>query len=501
MQGVTRDTKGDTPVFPSSDANGPPSPLSGSKRKKVARTSLTLREKAIVKSFCEQKMTNCKSRGELVPSQEVLRREVVAQFGWSCGRSTLSKIISMDWKLLRGSHEGGEAPRNPDMKRRRRPLFPAFEADLVKYLMAYEDAENIRGGALETTEYQPTGTNTGDGGPVENYSLGETRRPLTEALILEEAQRLKQVHGISDDMLVLSVGWLARFKHRHCIHLRKPAGVSNKCMSSSNAEQVSMGMWTGALIPPILPPPQNASEEVIQSEAISRKLEEQGIKALEQDPFDTDSQAKITESIRLPNGQKDVEISIEETPEAIARVSMLYFPCEVNGTQVKAFVDSGSQSTVMSSSCAERCGITRVVDNAGQAVGVDSVTIVKKVQMAPLKIGNEFYNCSFTILDQQNADFIFGLDMLKRHRCSINLDKNVLRFHEGERYHEVPFLLEHETPSSEKRGDSAQPPPMLDGVPNLTSTAPPPAPVEAEARGGQEIITEAVGLEFPEQRV
>eukprot|EP00644_Phytophthora_capsici_P014863 jgi/Phyca11/510665/fgenesh2_kg.PHYCAscaffold_65_\ len=91
--------------------------------------------------------------------------------------------------------------------------------------------------------------------------------------------------------------------------------------------------------------------------------------------------------------------------------------------------------------------------------------------------------------------------MLKRHRCSINLDKNVLRFHEGERYHEVPFLLEHETPSSEKRGDSAQPPPMLDGVPNLTSTAPPPAPVEAEARGGQEIITEAVGLEFPEQRV
>ncbi|GMF65638.1 unnamed protein product [Phytophthora lilii] len=85
-------------------------------------------------------------------------------------------------------------------------------------------------------------------------------------------------------------------------------------------------------------------------EAASRKFEEQQeIEALERNPFDAEAQAKIAERIRLSNVQKNMEIAIEEMPEAFARVTMLYIPCEVNGTQVKAFVDSGAQSTIMSS--------------------------------------------------------------------------------------------------------------------------------------------------------
>ncbi|KAG7385665.1 cyanamide hydratase [Phytophthora pseudosyringae] len=246
-------------------------------------------------------------------------------------------------------------------------------------------------------------------------------------------------------------------------------------------------------------------------EAASRKFEEQQeIEALERDPYDAGAQAKIAERIRLSNVQKNMEIAIEEMPEAFARVTMLYIPCEVNGMQVKAFVDSGAQSTIMSSSCAERCGIMRLVDKrfAGQAVGVGTATIIGKVHMAPLKIGNEFYNCSFTILDQQSVDFLFGLDMLKRHQCCIDLGKNVLRLHEGERFHEVSFLPEHEIPSSENRADSAQPPATLGGIPvpastpgsTPTSASAIPTPAPTGGQVDQEKIAQLVGLGFPEQQ-
>lgn len=42
-------------------------------------------------------------------------------------------------------------------------------------------------------------------------------------------------------------------------------------------------------------------------------------------------------------------------------------------------------------------------------------------------------------------EFLFGLDMLRRYRCSIDLEKNCLRFPDMSL--ELPFLPEHELPA------------------------------------------------------
>lgn len=162
-----------------------------------------------------------------------------------------------------------------------------------------------------------------------------------------------------------------------------------------------------------------------QMAAASRKYqEEKEIMELDRNPFDLEAQKKIEERIRLGNVQQNHELAMEEMPEAFGRVYMLYVPCVVNSIPVKAFVDSGAQSTIMSSNCAERCGIMRLVDTryAGQAVGVGTARIIGRVHMASLKVGSTFFNCSFTILDQQDVDFLFGLDMLKRHQVCTAID-------------------------------------------------------------------------------
>lgn len=38
-----------------------------------------------------------------------------------------------------------------------------------------------------------------------------------------------------------------------------------------------------------------------------------------------------------------------------------------------------------------------------------------------IQIGKNFYPCSFTVLDQPDLEFIFGLDMLRKHQvCDLD---------------------------------------------------------------------------------
>lgn len=186
------------------------------------------------------------------------------------------------------------------------------------------------------------------------------------------------------------------------------------------------------------------------------KMEREMRLRIERNPADAEAKAYFDKKKHQTEIENQYREMMQEYPEAMGRILMLYIEAKVNGTSIQAFVDSGAQSTIMSLKCAKACGIDHLIDTRfeGMAVGVGTGKILGRIHIVSLQIGNSYFPCTVTIMEkmgQEEMDFLLGLDMLKRHTCQIDLEHGVLRFKLGAgQYMATPFL--HEKDLDETRG-------------------------------------------------
>jgi DNA damage-inducible protein 1 len=205
-----------------------------------------------------------------------------------------------------------------------------------------------------------------------------------------------------------------------------------------------------------------------QSQAFHK--EQDFTRRLQQNPNDTQAKEHFDNQRRRVAVNQQYHQAMNEYPESMGRVLMLYVEAKINETTLQAFVDSGAQATIMSKKCAIKCGIFDLVDTrfAGVAVGVGTGKILGRIHICQLQIGNTFFPCSVTVMDDmtmptagkssdgseaapKDMDFLLGLDMLKRHLCSIDLEQGKLKFRLAPgQYLETPFL--HEKDLDESKG-------------------------------------------------
>jgi len=167
--------------------------------------------------------------------------------------------------------------------------------------------------------------------------------------------------------------------------------------------------------------------------------------------FDINAQKKIEEAIRQNRINQLQQHAFENYPELFIQTQMLFIMGKVNKITTEIFVDTGAQVTIISKAFAERAGLMRDVDTRYRTLvrGVGSQIALGRLFLLEMFIGNRVFILSATVLEQFGHDVLLGLDMMRRHRCLIDLAQNEIRF--GSEQVCAKFLSDYEIGQMKER--------------------------------------------------
>lgn len=116
--------------------------------------------------------------------------------------------------------------------------------------------------------------------------------------------------------------------------------------------------------------------------------------------------------------------------------------CDVNGFAVPAVVDTGSEITVMSASCAKRCRIFNLIDpkHATRVSGLGTGEVIGGIEDHPMRIGPLRFGSKLSVLKHCRRDFIIGLDILDRFKGEIDLSKRQVKLNVRGNTVQIPLL-------------------------------------------------------------
>ena len=112
---------------------------------------------------------------------------------------------------------------------------------------------------------------------------------------------------------------------------------------------------------------------------------------------------------------------------------MLYVLCEIDGYPAEMLIDSGASTSAISSMMMKKLNLETKLSPqiAGNASGVGMTKILGAIENVTCSVGQGLFEFRlfFMVLDAPTIPIlILGLDQMRRFKCIVDLDDNVLRF-------------------------------------------------------------------------